>query len=280
MHRNVRDIEAQLASKTDCLFTTLSVAAGGRRGRGRLRVAVERVSAGCTGCSVDSHLISKAARAASGRRRAGPTWWQACSGRSACRLQASASTPASARSRTRARPHQQGRAGAGRMGDPHQCPSRPAPPAPRPTGRVELRTAPAWKRPLAWPVRRGLAPRDPASQFYQWTRGPIFGSGARSSANRAARCPPCADVTTRRRLPPAPPPATRSAAPSLQRLLPPSPDTEREPPDYDPRSCTYLLLLHDNYKLAIYEHPTIDLYDGDIFQIPKTLRSLVYLLNK
>lgn len=116
-------------------------------------------------------------------------WWRVCWGRPG-RRQSSAPAPAWAHSRSRGLPRPPARVGADRPGAPSRCPSRPAPPAPRPTGRAVLRTTPAWKRPLTRPVRKGLAPRDPASQFYQWSRGPIFGSGARSSTNRAFVCPP------------------------------------------------------------------------------------------
>lgn len=138
-------------------------------------------------------------------------WWRVCWGRPG-RRRSSAPAPAWAHSRSRGLPRPPARVGAGRSGAPSRCPSRPAPPAPRPTGRAVLRTTPAWKRPLTRPVRKGLAPRDPASQFYQWSRGPIFGSGARSSTNRASVCPP----GWRHR----PTPPTARAAPPISRRPP------------------------------------------------------------
>lgn len=88
-------------------------------------------------------------------------------------------------------------------------------------------------------VRRGLAPRDPAPQFYQWSTGPIFGSGARISANRAASCPPRADVTARRRPPPAPPPqAPHHPSPGACRSVR-QPQSLREPSMRSRSTSTY-----------------------------------------
>lgn len=93
-------------------------------------------------------------------------------------------------------------------------------------------------------VRRGLAPRDPAPQFYQWSIGPIFGSGARISANRAASCPP---QGWRHR----PTPPTARAAPTTPRLaravlFRPSrqPQSLREPSMRSCRVCSIYSSLH------------------------------------
>lgn len=82
-------------------------------------------------------------------------------------------------------------------------------------------------------VRRGLAPRVPALQFYQWSTGPIFGSGARSSTNRSASCPPRADVTARRRPPPAPPPLCVPTTPRLARAVQFRPSNAKPPRAFD-----------------------------------------------
>lgn len=188
----------------------------------------------------NSHLISGVGRADSGRTRAGLPWTLECWGRRACR-RAPARAPAWACSRSRARPRPPGTAGASRAVARGPCPSRPAPPALRPKGRVVSRTAPAWRRPSARPVRWGLPPRVPAPQFYQWSLGPIFGSGALGSANRAPLGPPpAADVTARRR------PAARLPPPVTQ------PATALQPPRHDELLPCRKTTLFQNPEAIIY----------------------------
>lgn len=137
-----------------------------------------------------------------GRTPEGRWWIRECSGPTVW-LQRRQRARASERSRSPASPCQLRTAGAARASGHRPCPSRPARPAPRPSGRDRAgsKTAPAWIRPLAGPATRGLAPRVPAPRFYQWRLGPIFGSDARRSANSEARCPPCDDVTSSRHRP-------------------------------------------------------------------------------